>query len=89
MYTKIIYFLVCKWPDIVAQEGLVTYLNIYGLWKSLCDSCKTSIVMYQFSNAETLSGAACGDVKFLNSEEVLVSYKTKGSFLLIYKIVVY
>lgn len=38
------------------------------------------IYMYCFSNAKTLSGAACGDVKFLNSEEVLVKLQNKGQF---------
>lgn len=83
MYNKIIYFLVCKWAGIVAWESLVTYLNIYAVYRiTLCaTAAKCSLIyMYCSSNAKTLSGAACGDVKFWNSEEVLVKLQNKGQF---------
>lgn len=73
MYNKIINFLVCKWPGIVAQESIVTYLNIYAVHSIPCvyigilciRAAKCNLIyMYCFSNAKTLSGAPCGDVKF-------------------------
>lgn len=37
MYNKIIYFSVCKWPGLVALEGIVTYVNIYTVHRiTLC-----------------------------------------------------
>lgn len=49
MYNKIIYFLVCKWPDIVAQEGLVTYLNIYVVHRiTLCATAAKYNLIYMY-----------------------------------------
>ena len=36
MHNKIINFLVCKWPGLVAQESIVTSLNIYVVHSIPC-----------------------------------------------------